>query len=96
MPSLFLFSLGTDSKQFSDEGRLASSISFTHFSHVSFPEQIHDFISLKCSPCRLERKESQPWLHQSFDEAMVLFDQIVQILALPQFASSRSRELRVQ
>lgn len=33
-----------------------------------------------CSICRLEGKETHPWLDQPLDEAMVLFDDVVEIL----------------
>src|SRR5262245_43653791 len=37
------------------------------------------------SPSCLKRKEAHRWLDQAFDETMVLFDQIVEILPLLQF-----------
>ena len=46
---------------------------------------MHSFLSLHCSPGRLERKEAQSWFDQLFDESMVLFDKIVQICALSEF-----------
>jgi len=33
----------------------------------------------------VKRKEAHAWFNQSFDEAMVLFDKVVEVLALPQF-----------
>src|SRR5260221_1100510 len=38
------------------------------------------------SPRGLERKEAHPELDESFHEAMVLLDQVVEVLTLPQFA----------
>ena len=53
--------------------------------YLTFPQHVHRFISLQGSPCRLERKETHPELDEPFDEAMILFDEVVEILALPQF-----------
>jgi hypothetical protein len=52
---------------------------------LPFPHHVHDFVSLEGSPRGLEGKEAHPRLRQSLDEAMILFDQIVEVLALPQF-----------
>ena len=35
--------------------------------------------------CRLNRKEAQPRLDQSFDEAMILLDQVIEVFDLPHF-----------
>jgi hypothetical protein len=40
---------------------------------------------LQGSPRGLERKEAHPWLDEPFHEAMVLLDQVVEVLTLPQF-----------
>src|SRR5262245_33307569 len=42
-------------------------------------------MSLQCSPGRFERKETHAWLDETFDEPMVLFDQVVEIFALSKF-----------
>jgi hypothetical protein len=49
---------------------------------------MHCLLSLERSPCRFERPEAHPWFHQSFDETVILFDQIVEIRALPQCTRS--------
>ncbi len=38
------------------------------------------------APRALERKEAHPWLEQAFDEAMILLNEIVEVVTLPQFA----------
>ena len=73
------------SKQFSDECCLAWRLSFLHPSHLSFPDHVHDLISLEGSPCRFKRKEAQPRFDQPFDEAVVLFNEVVHVFDLSEF-----------
>ena len=80
---MFLFSLDSHSKQAGDECHLLQAVSFFDAIDLTFPEHIHGFVSLQGVPCALERKETHPELDQSFDEAMVLLDQVVEVLALP-------------
>src|SRR5947209_1371567 len=70
------------SKQFSDECCLAWRLSFLHPSHLSFPDHVHDLISLEGSPCRFKRKEAQSRFDQPFDEAVVLFNEGVHVFDL--------------
>src|SRR5450432_1246418 len=56
--------------------------------HLSFPHHIHCLVSLQGPPSCLERKEAHPWFNQSFDETVVLFDQVIEIFALSEFARS--------
>ena len=49
---------------------------------MPFPNHVHHLVPLQRSPRRLEGKEAQSWLDQSFDEAMILLDQVVEILDL--------------
>ena len=37
------------------------------------------------SPRTLEREKAHPWFGQPFDEAAILLDQVVEVLAPPQF-----------
>ena len=74
-----MLGLGRHSKEAGDEGDLPSDVSFAHPSHLSFPDHVHDFISLQRSPCRFQRKEAHPGLDQPFDEAVVLFDDVVEV-----------------
>ena len=47
------------------------------------------FIPLQGVPRGGERKEAHRELDESFDEAMVLLDEVVEIVTLPQFTRSR-------
>src|SRR6266536_2452393 len=80
-----LFSLNSHSKQACDKSRLFYAISFFYATHLTFPEHVHRSISLQGSPGRLERKEAHPELDEPFHEAMILLDQVVEVLPLPQF-----------
>src|SRR6266704_616336 len=63
----FLLSLGGHSEQAGDEGNLPQDVPFFHATHLPFPDHVHDLIALQGSPCRLERKETQPRFDASFD-----------------------------
>jgi hypothetical protein len=82
--ALFSLNLGGSSQQAGDEPDLSENISFLHPLHLSFPHEVDDFISLEGSPRPLKRKEAHPRLDESFEKAMILFDHIGEILALPQ------------
>ncbi len=81
----FLFSLDSHSKQAGDECHLLHAVSFFYATYLTLPKHVHRFISLQCSPRSLERKEAHPKLYQPFQEAMILFDEVVEIFALSQF-----------
>ena len=81
----FLLSLGRHSKQAGDEGDLPSDVSLVHPSDLSLANHVHHFVPLQRSPCCLKGKEAHPRLGQSFDEAVVLLDQVIEILDLPEF-----------
>ena len=76
----FLFSLSRHSKQAGDERNLICDVPFFHTIHLPFPDHVHDLVSLQRVPCGLKRKEAQPGFDASFNEAMILFDDGVEIL----------------
>src|SRR5260370_30931864 len=73
----FLFSLSSHSEQGGDEGDLPADVSFAHPFDLSLTKHVHDLVSLKRSLCRFNEKEAHPWLDQPFDEAVVLFNQVI-------------------
>jgi hypothetical protein len=74
-----LFSLGGYSKQAGDKGDLILAVSLPHPSDLSFPDHVHDLVSLQRSPCHFHGKEAHPRLGQSFDQAVILLDQVIQV-----------------
>jgi hypothetical protein len=64
----FLLSLGRHSKQTGDEGDL------------SLANHVHDLIPMPRSPCCFYGKEAHPCFDQTFDEPMVLLDQVLQVV----------------
>jgi hypothetical protein len=84
MQPLFLLGLSCHSKQLCDEGDLPGAVSFAHPSDLSFTKHVHDLVPLERSPCHLNGKEAQPQFDQPFDEAVGLFDQVLQVFDLPQ------------
>ena len=75
-----LLSLGRHSKQAGDERHLPQDVSFFHAAHLAFPDHVHDLVSLQGSPRTLEGKEAHPRLDQPFDEAVVLLNQVIEVL----------------
>lgn len=80
-----LLSLGWHSKQASNECGLARAVSFVYPLHLPFPQHIPHLVAWSRLPRCLEGEKAHPRLRQPFDEAMILFDQIVEVLHLPQF-----------
>ena|SRR5690242_6990325 len=78
--SHLLFSLGGHSKQAEDERNLPQAVPFVHAAHLPFPDHVHDRIALQGSPRALKGKEAQPWFDQPFDEAMILLDEVVEVV----------------
>ena len=74
-------------KQWCNECHLISHLSFFHALYLSFSYHVHDLISLSCSPSCLEREKAHPRFCQTFDEAMVLFNEIVEVFHLSQFTA---------
>lgn len=83
--SHLLFSLGGHSKQAGDERYLPQDVSFSHATHLPFPDHVHHLVSLQSSPRGLQRKEAHPGLDQPLDETMVLLDQVIEVLDLSEF-----------
>ncbi len=75
-----LLSLGSHSKQNSDEYHLTLDISFLHIVYLPPPHHIHRFVSLQRSPGRFKREGAKSWFDQPFDESMTLLYNIVEIL----------------
>lgn len=46
--------------------------------------------------CCFKREEAQSWLDQPFDEPIILFDDVVEILDLPQFHAFRHAPTRFE
>src|SRR5258708_2661268 len=96
MEACVFLSFNRHSKQGSDECHLTPDVSFLHALEVSLPHPIYRLVSLECSPSRFKREEAQSWFDQPFDEAMILFDDGVEILDLPQFYTFRQNPTRFE
>jgi hypothetical protein len=84
--SYFLFSLGSHSKQARDECHLLHAVSFFHAMYLTFPEHIHGFISAaSVRQAVSNEKKPIPSLTSRLMRAMILFDEVIEIRALPQF-----------
>ena|ERR1700674_4639739 len=90
------FSLRGFSKQAGHEHHLIRDISFAHTMHLTLSDHVHHFKTLQGAPRSLARKEAHPGLDQPFDEAMILLDEVIEVLPLPQFARAWHDPLRFQ
>jgi hypothetical protein len=72
--------LGGQLEHVVDELILTPNIGPAHPSNLSLPHHVDHFITLKRSSCGLELSESLFGVHSSFDGAMVLLDNVVQVL----------------
>ena len=75
----FSLSFYSHSKQLGGQRDLASHLPFFHALQLPFSQHIHHRVTLECSPGCFKRKEAHPWLHQSLDEPVILFDQIIEL-----------------
>ncbi len=75
----YLLSLDCHSKQAGDERDLSYDVPFFDAKHLPFPHHVHDLISLQGSPRALKGKEALSQFDTSFDEPVILFDDIVEI-----------------
>ena len=73
---LGLGSVSSQSKQAVDE--LDLGLDSTSL-NLPLPDHVHRLVAPQGSPGRLEREEPQPHSGQSFDESMVLLDQVIQV-----------------
>ena len=73
---LGLGGLGGQSKQVIDELDLV--LDSTYFD-LPLPDHMHHLVAPQGSPGRWERAEPQTCFDQSFDESMVLLDQVIEV-----------------
>lgn len=89
MEYLALFSLGGSCEQLGNQCDLASDISFVYPLYLSLSYHVHHLKSLEGSPGCLEGEKAHSWLCKTFDKAVILFGEVVEVLHLPQFAAFR-------
>ncbi len=57
-------------------------VAFYDTAHLTFPEHVHSFIALQRLPRRFQGKEPKPRFDPPFDEAMILLNNIIEVLRL--------------
>jgi len=65
-----------------DDTILSEDIPLSDPLHLAFAEPMHGFIALDGPLRRVECPKPQPRIHETFHKPMILFDHIIQILAL--------------
>ena len=81
--------LGTDPKQAIDQLDLSENIALFHPFNLPFSDHVHRLITSQCTPRCFEGKETQAWPGTACDEAVVLFDQVIEVFDLAQLAIGR-------
>ena len=74
--------LGSNPEQACHESDLPLNIRSFHSLNLSFPDHIHCLIALDCPTRRVETGKPEPGIDSSFNEPMVLLDDIIEIFAL--------------
>src|ERR1700682_4483283 len=85
-------SSGGQFEELVDELNLTPNISSAHPPNLPLPYYIDGFVTLNRSPCRLEFSEALLGVHPAFDRAVILLEDIVQVLhgAVPTTAAKDS------
>jgi hypothetical protein len=78
---LFLLGLGGHSNEAGDAGHLPADVAFAHPADLSLAHPVQDLVPVERSLCRFNGAEAHSRLDQPLDEAMVLLDQVVQVVA---------------
>ena len=73
-----------------DEDRLCSDIAPVDISNLTLPDHRHRLETCQRSPRRSETAEAQSRPDQSLDAPVILLDDVVQVLALPQTGAAQS------
>ena len=81
--------LGGDPKQTIDQLDLGENVALFRPFHLPFSDHVHRLVAGQCALRRLEGKETQAGPGAAFDEAVVLFDQIIEVFDLAQLAIGR-------
>ena len=63
-----------------DELNLTPTIFPAYPASLPLPDHVHSFVTLNGSPCRLEFSETLLGVHPAFDRAVILLQDIVQVL----------------
>ena len=63
---------------------------------LPLPDHVHSLVSRNRSPCCSELAKALLGLHPSFDRAMVLLQDVVQILDRPMAAAAAQRSFRLR
>src|SRR5262245_55643901 len=74
--------LGSNPEQACHESDLPPNILSFHSLNLSFPDHIHCLIALDCPTRCVETGKPEPGIDSSFNEPMVLLDDIIEIFAL--------------
>jgi hypothetical protein len=64
--------------------------------YLSFPHEVYHFIALECPPRCLQGKEAHAKLDEPFDEAVILLQDVVEVLYSPQLTVLREFPLCFQ
>jgi len=75
---------GGASEQAGNKGGLRPHVPTADVMNLPLSDHRHRLVPSQCRPGCLHAAKAKPWPDQPFDAAMVLFDDVVQAVALPQ------------
>jgi hypothetical protein len=75
------FSSGGNLEEIGHESNLSANAALPDSFNLSLPDHVHDLLPADGPPCRIETQEAESWVDASFDEPMVLLDDVIEIFA---------------
>jgi hypothetical protein len=75
------FSSGNNLEEIGHESHLSANVAFPDHFNLPLPDHIHDLIPSDGPPRRVEVEEAESRIDSAFDEAVILLDDIIEILA---------------
>src|ERR1022692_2527694 len=78
-PSVCRAFLGCQIEKAVDELNLTKKIISCHPSSLPLPDHVDGFIALNRSPCCLKFSEALFGVHSTFDDSMILFENVIQV-----------------
>jgi hypothetical protein len=82
-------SLCSNTKQTINEFGLRPTVTSSHSLNLTFPDHIHSFIAFDGAVGCVEGRETQTRIDWLFDEAMILFHDVIEIFTLLEIATVR-------
>jgi hypothetical protein len=74
--------LGGNLEEVSHKSNLSANVALLDSFNLSLPDHVRDLIPTDGPPRRLETEEAESGIDSAFDESAILFDYVIEVLAL--------------